>query len=705
MMLFTGLWYHFDSKAQQRLQLEQVTATLQLSIRPLLNNNDADLVRAQLNLMRFVSALPLRSIAVYSREHRLELSTELPDSLKHFSPEKPVSDFSMQPFDEGVLVLKPFSNTTKWPDLGESAIPDQYYLLLLFEKVTSHSVWLIPVILMGVLGGIVLILFQNNLAQLFQRQHTDVSLLVHKLSQLRGGQNNVNVNEDLVPELAALKPAINALAAYHQDTVFAAKQLSEQQQQKIDNAEQENVLLQQQYLSVQQQNVAIQQTVQNRLQVLMQLQQQQAELEYSDYLQALNAQLELFQLEFASQGVVNNRLKLTDFVYELLPKLTAWSNDKHIELQIFEGADNLRYQVEVPEQPLALLLQSLMQIASRAPGITELILRVELNVVGLNATLHISITGSGEGITARTRQLLTGNDTRPLQWHESDIGFFIVSKRLLNAELSIQSLEGLGCTIALSLPISTVQLDAPIPVKRALYFGSQHGDLTERTRAIEPLVSSILKCSDIADFSLKYNKLAFDFALVLLPEPADLMQWRTLLDELREHCPLYCYALPSQIAVWREALQQTVYQTPFCLGSIQPSTTREEKQPRLLVVDDNTTNLSFVQVLLKDHPIELHTASCGTAALQMCQQRNFDVVLLDIQLPDISGTEVARRLRQLSEYQTTPILAFTAHALEEEMHSFLQAGMNDVIIKPLDVAKLSQILEWCSRSKTNDVNQ
>ena len=75
---------------------------------------------------------------------------------------------------------------------------------------------------------------------------------------------------------------------------------------------------------------------------------------------------------------------------------------------------------------------------------------------------------------------------------------------------------------------------------------------------------------------------------------------------------------------------------------------------------------------------------------------------LDIQLPDLHGTEVAKQLRQTPAYQTTPILAFTAHALADEVASFKAAGMNDVIFKPLEVSKLQQIMRWCVSGKTDN---
>jgi CheY-like chemotaxis protein len=112
----------------------------------------------------------------------------------------------------------------------------------------------------------------------------------------------------------------------------------------------------------------------------------------------------------------------------------------------------------------------------------------------------------------------------------------------------------------------------------------------------------------------------------------------------------------------------------------------------ILVVDDNETNLAFVQVLLKNKPLKLHTATSAAQVFLLCQQQKFDMILLDIQLPDMSGVDVARQLRQLPQYQKVPIVAFTAHAMPDEIDRYRQAGMNDIIFKPLEPARLDSLL-------------
>ena len=85
----------------------------------------------------------------------------------------------------------------------------------------------------------------------------------------------------------------------------------------------------------------------------------------------------------------------------------------------------------------------------------------------------------------------------------------------------------------------------------------------------------------------------------------------------------------------------------------------------------------------------------------MASNNRYQLILMDIQLPDLPGTEVTKQIRQLRHHQQTIILAFTAHAMPDEIASFRLAGMDDVLIKPLDTKKIAHIL---GRIKALDQN-
>ncbi|QBL10148.1 response regulator [Rheinheimera sp. D18] len=706
MASFIGLWFKFEAETQQHIQIEQMAAMLQSSIQPLLKTKDTELLKAQLNNLRYTSAVPLNAIAIYNQQHQVLVTTDAIGVVKNFTYSQPVHSFSIQSYANQLLALQPL-NTQDVTNGSKSsnAYLEPHYLLLVFEPVIGLGDWLPPIGIVGLIGLVVLMMLQKHLMQLAQRQHTDVSLIVHKLNQLCHGQLNVKLNEELVPELVILKPALNRLSQYQSEIIIAAEQTNQQLQQQLEQVQQQCEQIQQQYSALQLQCSSSEQLIQNRLFSLQQI-RQHAELSDNELTEHLLAQIRLLKLELGTAKEPPQQFKLSTFLADQRSVLQQLCSSKAIELQLFETADNLSYEISFSSAHLAMLLVTMAQIASRAKSVSDLTLRVQLKVSQSDIALHLSITGNGDGISSRIRQLLAGDDTRSLQWHESDVGILIVLMRQLQASLTIQSLEGLGCTIALVLPVTDAVALVPTKVPHLLLCDQQHASLVERAEGLTPLAEQLAQCTNLAELERAAKQFSYDTAVIMLPEPAELSQWREQLQWLsRQPGRVLCYASAAQLPVWREALQLEVRSNPFCLDDLRLTAPTTPSHPSLLVVDDNATNLAFVQVLLKDQPVQLYTASCGIDALKLCQQYTFDTILLDIQLPDIAGTEVAKQLRQLPAYLHTPILAFTAHALEEEVNAFVSAGMNDVIFKPLEATKLDLILRWCLIGKANNTDQ
>ncbi|WP_043528673.1 ATP-binding protein [Litchfieldella xinjiangensis] len=114
---------------------------------------------------------------------------------------------------------------------------------------------------------------------------------------------------------------------------------------------------------------------------------------------------------------------------------------------------------------------------------------------------------------------------------------------------------------------------------------------------------------------------------------------------------------------------------------------------RIMVVDDTVSNRLLVKELLTDLGLEPLLAASGEEALAVAQSEPVDLVLMDIRLPGIDGVATAHALRRLGgSWRHCPIIAVTAHALEEERKRLLQQGMHDVLIKPIDGHALARLL-------------
>ncbi|WNO61943.1 ATP-binding protein [Rheinheimera sp. MMS21-TC3] len=117
----------------------------------------------------------------------------------------------------------------------------------------------------------------------------------------------------------------------------------------------------------------------------------------------------------------------------------------------------------------------------------------------------------------------------------------------------------------------------------------------------------------------------------------------------------------------------------------------------VLVVEDNYFNQVLVQIVLQKLGYQILTANSGEQALSMAQQQSASLVLMDIEMPGMNGYETSQQLRQLTNYNNTPIIAMTAHCSEDVIQLCYKNKMNDVLSKPFSHAELIAKLElWLS---------
>jgi len=125
-----------------------------------------------------------------------------------------------------------------------------------------------------------------------------------------------------------------------------------------------------------------------------------------------------------------------------------------------------------------------------------------------------------------------------------------------------------------------------------------------------------------------------------------------------------------------------------------------DQKPTILCVDDESLNLSLLEAILAPKGYEVLMASNGEAAIDIIAARKVDVVLLDVMMPGIDGFEVCRRIKSDERYRTIPIIMITAYAARENRISGIEAGAEDFISKPFDVAEVLARIGMLLKVKT-----
>jgi CheY-like chemotaxis protein len=113
---------------------------------------------------------------------------------------------------------------------------------------------------------------------------------------------------------------------------------------------------------------------------------------------------------------------------------------------------------------------------------------------------------------------------------------------------------------------------------------------------------------------------------------------------------------------------------------------------RILIVDDDEMVLMALGELLKPEGYEVHTVSSGQEALEKLDKNTYDLLMLDIIMPEIDGFELCKKIRENDVHRETPIVFLTAKSREEDRAQGIESGANLFLSKPISPDKLLGII-------------
>jgi len=289
---------------------------------------------------------------------------------------------------------------------------------------------------------------------------------------------------------------------------------------------------------------------------------------------------------------------------------------------------------------------------------------------------------------------------------------------LMKGSIEVESNYSQGSKFTINLPFKSANSQLS-PV-------SQSGFLDKTVALYDPMSDSrIITCKLLRSIGFNTftydsmaafdkNKMLFDYIFVSLPmrdmtTRASVIK-RVLKRECRKIVFMFSGPPPEQDLISSAANQPIVLRSPLTLKCINDLNTvqieRADKgsklgtqtlpSARILATDDMPLNLKLLKTWLQDSPVTLDTANCGADAVDLCKQNEYDLILMDIQMPNMDGLQTTKQIRQTELNMGTPIVAVTAHAFPEEKERFLSSGMDDYLPKPIDLANLVKIIQsWC----------
>ncbi|WP_162558612.1 hybrid sensor histidine kinase/response regulator [Saliniradius amylolyticus] len=197
------------------------------------------------------------------------------------------------------------------------------------------------------------------------------------------------------------------------------------------------------------------------------------------------------------------------------------------------------------------------------------------------------------------------------------------------------------------------------------------------------------------------------------------------LGELRQHLADFPHIPDNKLIMVNDARQADLYQ-PLGFRALQKPLTTERLEAlrdpvpltspvvadepglpkaRVLAVDDMPMNLRLIETWLATTAVELTLSYTGSDAVELCEQQEFDLILMDVQMPGMDGITATRAIRKTRLNQGTPVIAVTAHAFREEQQQLLASGMDDFLSKPISRDQLFGLLkQWCAGEEPDSSN-
>lgn len=328
--------------------------------------------------------------------------------------------------------------------------------------------------------------------------------------------------------------------------------------------------------------------------------------------------------------------------------------------------------------------------------------------------LRISVSDTGIGLTPQEqhdlfqafRQATAGHSR---QYGGSGLGLAI-SRQLveqMGGRITVESEPTKGSTFAFSLPLEVIGSMDALPER--ILDGEQIA-LYEPHAPTRHALNHLLtrwgaQVVEVPRPSVQSPPPALMVAgLPTVLTDAVLEEWQTWLNTCP--CPvlLLVNATPLELPklvlpcggellckpVSRQALAEGLRRC----GSLRGEVVVSPSLSRLLVVDDNASNRRLLKDMLQRPGLWIEEAASGEEALAIAEHEPFDLVLMDIRMPGMDGVETTQALRRLGgSWAHCPVIAVTAHALEDDRQQLLNSGLQEVLIKPVDSNALETILQ------------
>jgi len=212
-------------------------------------------------------------------------------------------------------------------------------------------------------------------------------------------------------------------------------------------------------------------------------------------------------------------------------------------------------------------------------------------------------------------------------------------------------------------------------------------------------IESLFTSFSQVDNSLTKSYGGTGLGLAISKELANLMHGEIGVHSIPGLGSTFWFTFESRIPTEEEALAIE----SSLLDSEIPQAKFLHTTPSILIVDDNAINREVATEILRKSGCKVMNASSGFEAIEIVQKKKFDIILMDIQMPELDGIETTNQLRKIIKSNLPPIIAMTAFAQEGDRDKFIAQGMDDYIAKPIrSNTIINKIHYWINKNEPLD---
>ncbi len=457
-------------------------------------------------------------------------------------------------------------------------------------------------------------------------------------------------------------------------------------------------------------------------------------------LMILNDILDYSKIEAEHLELESIPFDVSKVVHATASLLAVRAREKHLELLAEVSADVPRAVRGDPTR----LRQVLMNLIGNAIKFTEqgeIVISVNAAATDGTAKVTFGVRDTGIGIAAEHvasvfKEFTQADSTMTRRYGGTGLGLAISQRlvRLMGGELTVKSEVGRGSefSFSLALPVETA---TPMRAVGLAALGGRRmlivdDNQTNRRILREMLAAEGIKVDEVstaADGLEALRRVRYDLAILDVQMPdmdgfqlattvrADKKIKRTNLlmltsagqrgdgERCRELGIRGYLTKPISRSDLLEALRTVLAGSPEEAGTpevVTRHTIAESRATlRVLLVEDNPVNQQVAVAMLVKRGHAVHVSSNGREALEAVQERDYDVVLMDIQMPEMDGFEATHAIRALPKGKDLPIIGLTAHALSGERERCLSHGMTDYLAKPFKAHELFALVEGTAEPK------